>query len=335
MPFSQVSFSNDHLQNFTETVISTYLETNPTWSMMIENGNVKYNKKGKNVVREFHTGSGADVHTIGPFTDMGTIRAPRDGYRLQGTWEWGEYVISDVFDGQTLSRCGGESEIRDTLKTRTKKMNTDLKLIMADEVMNGDGTASGGTLATGGNSGTRWLGITQAIVSSPSSGTYAGIDRASYTGWRNYQVAGTGGPTGSFATDVWYILNLAANNTEYDWEGGKSRVDLLLFTRTNFTIYQNRALNQNTNLAVGDPGKEGMRFNGMVHKIDDNVAASTILGLNMSTWEFWTPDSVLFKTRSIDNHPGYNIGSKATDIQIQGAMLCLSPRNNFIVTSAA
>lgn len=329
-----IRFDADQLQHFVERPISIYLKRSPLWRYMQQNGSIEYGIKGPGFQMQVLSGLGSNVTTLGLGHSYDDKRAPRDGYRINAEWTWGGYTMSDAFDGVELRRLGGPWAKRDMLKISQQKMDRDIKYVMNEEAWLGNGASSGTSIQVGG-SGTRILGITQAISTTPSSGTYAGIDRASYSGWQNFQIAGTSGPTGVFATDVVRLIDHCVAMTTFDSETARDTVDILFFTKSNFSVYTARIFNQNTNVPAGDPYQTGMVYNGVTLKVDENTPTSTIYGLNSSTWTYKTPDSKLYLARTINDHPSHAIGTLVKDIEMQGALACIDPRKNFVITSAA
>lgn len=329
-----IRFNGDQLDYYIGGTINFTLKQSPMLDEMTKKGRVEFNKPAEQYRRTYFIGS-KKVRTLGRFQPLDQFRGENDGKRVEAVIPMSEYVISDIFDGQELSRTGGQWAVRDLKKTALRKLNQDLRNVLQEEILLGDGAASGSNVETGGT-GRRWYGIMSVLNTTPTTGTLYGLSRSAVAGFQHEYVDGaTAGTLNSFASDIWEVISLVRANCSHDWDEGQSEPDLIVFTKANWVLFQNKYLAQNVQVSVDDPGRKVKHFDGAMWHWDENLTAANVLVLNTSTWSLWSPDSKLYKVRTIDEHPNYSIGNQVRDIQVQGSLICWAPRNNGRIYNAS
>ena len=146
-------------------------------------------------------------------------------------------------------------------------------------------SAAGASLNGGG--GQEFYGISQWIVASPASGTYAGINRATYTRWANYQISGASGPSSSWVQDAWERV-LTAQAGGVDKAGSHNKADILIGTVANVVQIKNKGYSQNTNVGVGV--KAISSINGLELISDDDAPSATVHLLDSRYLEVAVPE---------------------------------------------
>lgn len=314
----------DHIVE--QTLDATWTES-PLWSKMIKNGGVR-TKVSANKMKRDYTTQLVTVRTIGKGQQLDGQRAEQNpGYQRAEYLQSG-YWVNDVFDGIELSQSKGPQKVRPMKQSALNRLKSQLNTIMKEEVISGDQTGSGDNIASGGQ-GLRYLGVLQVLNSTPSTGTLYGISRSANAMMQHQYIAGTAGVNGSVKTDIWDLINHATAQTCYEWEEGHKETDLILFSRSNWRIFQNKVQMQNTDVSTSDPGKKTKMYDGKEWGWDDYIGSGDVLGLNTSTWVYWTPRDRVIQHRVITGHPNYPIGSEVHDWEIHGSLICLAPRNNW------
>jgi hypothetical protein len=162
-----------------------------------------------------------------------------------------QYAIPVVISGlEKLQNSGKEAKI-DLIESRIRVAEATLANDMSTGVY-GDGTASGGKALTG-------LGA--AVVASPSTGTYGGIDRSLWTFWRNQTAAMGTAPT---STNV----QGAFNSIWVKLIRGKDRPGLIVVDNNFWTAYE-ASLQALQRFTSQDQGKLG--FDTLKYKSADVV----------------------------------------------------------------
>jgi hypothetical protein len=103
-------------------------------------------------------------------------------------------AVAVVISGLEMLQNSGKEAMIDLMEARVSLAESSLANLISEGLYS-DGTGYGGKQLTGLNA---------AVVASPSTGTYGGIDRATYTFWRN-QTLSTGGAAA--ATTVQNYMN--------------------------------------------------------------------------------------------------------------------------------
>jgi hypothetical protein len=322
-----VRFTYDQRDHIIEKTLDATMKESPLFSKLVENGRVK-TKVSANKMRRDYATQLVTVRTIGKGQQLDGMRAEQAPGYQRATYEQSGYWVNDIFDGIEVYQSKGPQKVRPMTTSAMNRLKRQLKTILMEETIKGDQTTSGNNIATGGG-GLRFLGVLNVLNSTPTSGTLYGISRAACLSMQHQYIAGTAGVNGNVVTDIWDLLNHATAQTAWEWEEGHKEVDLIVFSRSNWRIFQNKTQMQNQNVATSDPGKRSKTYDGKEWDWDDFINADDVLGLNTSTWDYWTPRERLIEHRVIEGHPNYPIGTEVHDYEVHGSLLCASPRNNF------
>jgi hypothetical protein len=119
--------------------------------------------------------------TVSSYSDLDIISTTRvdvfDRYEAQ----WKEYAGTVVISDLELDRNAGEGQVFDLLPAKLENLRNSMK-----------GTYNADLFSAGtGNSSKVFTGLQAAVSSTPTSGTYQGVDRGTYSFARNQQTAGT------------------------------------------------------------------------------------------------------------------------------------------------
>ena len=315
---------NHELAKFAKQMEPFYLEENPFLRKLDQKNRIFRKTKGTSIRRDYHASDTSDFKSIGRFA---TLQRVEDQDEVSASWNWGAFHASEVFDGLEMEQIGGKFQIRNQHKEYVMKLKEDMELNVQDQLWTGDGLVVGS-----GGSGQGILGITEAIVASPSTGTYAGINRATYSGWRNQQLSAAAGPNSDWPTDVSErILNLKTLCTR-PMRGGRPAPDLLFGTRANVVTALTSAEGRNTSIKR-DIGEEYI-FWGFEATIDDNTPANQMFMVNSNTIELHSTSATVMAFTARNNLPDYHPKSVVYDAISQLILMVTMPRNNGILTSA-
>jgi hypothetical protein len=137
-----------------------------------------------------------------------------------------QYAAAVTMSGLEMLQNAGKEQIIDLLEGRIKVAEGQLMNRIASDLY-GDGT---------GNAGKNLTGLQAAIADSPSTGTYGGINRATWSFWQNQSYSGTtnGGAAVSASTIQAYMTALSIKMVR-----GNDKPDLAVTGNTYFQYYVN------------------------------------------------------------------------------------------------
>jgi hypothetical protein len=160
-------------------------------------------------------------------------------------YDWKQYATAVTMSGLEMLQNSGEEALFDLLEERIANAEAN----MANDLSVGlysDGTGSGGKTLTG---------LDLAVAQSPSTGTYGGIDRATYSFWRNQTYDPASTPTST--TIQGYMNTLWASCVR-----GADRPDLIIAGGTVWQTYLSslQALQRFTQPETGNLGFPSIKF---------------------------------------------------------------------------
>ncbi len=149
-----------------------------------------------------------------------------------------------VISGLEMLQNAGKEQVIDLLDARLAVAEDTMANLMAQGIYS-DGTGYGGK---------QLVGLGAAVIETPTSGTYGGIDCNTWTFWRN-QTTAPGVPT---ATTMQGFMNvLWAKQVR-----GKNRPDLIIFDNVLWSIYMSslQALQRFTSTGTADLGFTTVKY---------------------------------------------------------------------------
>uniref|UniRef100_A0A6H1ZJT7 Putative capsid protein n=1 Tax=viral metagenome TaxID=1070528 RepID=A0A6H1ZJT7_9ZZZZ len=206
-----------------KTIIDNIHSNNPLLNEMLQRGRIVEEDGGSCIEEPIEFGINPNTAWIGDYGTLGTA-APE--FLVNSKTEWkvvgGLVVVSDI----QLLKNQGKHQLIKLIDAKKLNLQNTLKGVLSAGIFS-NGTGSGGLQLTG---------LQAAVADDPTTGIYAGIDRASYSWWRNQQVSG-----GVFSTDG--LANLRTQTLRAADDGGKDRANLYVAGQTPFEEY----------LKLGDP----------------------------------------------------------------------------------
>jgi hypothetical protein len=162
-----------------------------------------------------------------------------------------QYASAVTMSGLEMLQNSGKEQIIELMEGRIRVAEAQLQNRIAGDIY-GDGT---------GNAGKNITGLAAAVSTTNTSGTYGGIDRATWTFWQNYAYSGVtnGGAAVSSANIIAYMTTIATNLVR-----GPSKVDLIVAGSSYFPLYVNalQAIQRITDNSAGASGFASVKFYG-------------------------------------------------------------------------
>lgn len=330
------AFDTFNFQGFVNREVRPSFFTRQILMRHMEN-RVKYGQKGSACDWFWRV----SAQTLQSYGEYATYSASESGDYVRFSLPWSSVVMVRAINGKEIRRQGTPGNLYDgtflRLETQiTNEVKQDFKFRINAEIAQG----AGGALNGGG--GRTLYGVNQSVVASPSTGTYAGQNRANLSDLRNQQIAATSGPSGTPAADAWWLIMrmlLLCNKARKPDRSAYKPSILLCSSETQVQDIMNRHLTQNTSVGakVGD-WISVFGFDIASDIIDDNMPASTVHMLSPEVWQLATVaanKSELFEARVDDNLP-YHVDKKDKAVVLNSADMCLVdefPKANGVITS--
>jgi hypothetical protein len=195
-----------------------------------------------------------------------------------------QYASAVTISGLEMLQNSGKEAIIDLLEGRIKVAEAQLaNRINLD--LYGDGTGNGGKNLTG---------LAAAVADSPATGTYGGINRATWSFWRNQAFSGVtnGGAAVSAANIQSYMTQLAIKLVR-----GTDKADLIVADNNYYNLYVNslQAIQRVTDPEMAGSGFASLKFYG------GGTSADVVLGGGIGAQEpanhmyFLNTDYIFFR----------------------------------------
>jgi len=208
--------------------------------------------------------------TVASYSDLDVISTTRvdvfDRYEAQWKEYYGTYVLSDL----ESDRNAGEGQVFDLRAAKLENLRNSIKATFNADLF-AVGTANASKVFTG---------LQTAVSVTPTTGTYQGVDRASFAFARNQQTSGaqTTSAFDNLRAAMRAIYNLSSNGISGD------HPTFGVSTRTVFEGYEGLLL-ANERFADKDNGdgsfkNEVLKFKGMLLSFDNDCLAGALYMLN-------------------------------------------------------
>jgi len=172
-----------------------------------------------------------------------------------------QYASAVTISGLEMLQNSSKEAIIDLLEGRVQVAEGQLLNRIQTDIY-GDGTGNGGKNLTG---------LAAAVADSPSTGTYGGINRATWSFWRNQAFSGVtnGGAAVSAANIQSYMTQLAIKLVR-----GQDKADLIVADNNYYSLYVNslQAIQRVTSAEEGAAGFASLKFYG------GGTSADVVLG---------------------------------------------------------
>lgn len=245
-----MAFANSALTDIIATTIQSrsgvladnVTNNNALLKRLRERGNVKPFSGGNVILQElmYNDSTTANVNS---YSGYETINIQPNSPISAAQYSIAQYMAAVTISGLEMLQNAGKEQIIDLLEGRIQVAEAQLMNRLATDVY-GDGTGNGGRNLTG---------LAAAVATSPSTGTYGGIDRATWSFWQNQAYSGVtnGGAAVSAANIQQYMTALAIRLVR-----GTDKADLIVADNNFFQYYVNslqaiQRVNSEENAAAG------------------------------------------------------------------------------------
>lgn len=190
---------------------------------LTERGNVKTISGGSKILQELFYND-PNTNYASSYSGYETINISPDSPISAAEFTMKHYADAVTISGPELLANSGKEQMIELLATRVEIAQSRLRNKI-DLDLHGDGT---------GNGGKNLVGLSAMISTAPTSGTYGGIDRATWSFWQNYATTSTI-VNGTVATsaNIQKMMNTAALAVVR----GNDRPDLIYAGATAYRLY--------------------------------------------------------------------------------------------------
>jgi len=189
-----------------------------------QRGNVRTVSGGTHIMEEIMYDDGGNGNA-GSYSGYDVIDITPDSPISAAEYDFKQYAAAVTISGMEMLQNAGREQMIDLLEGRIQVAETRLLNRIAADIY-GDGTGNGGKDITG---------LQAAISTSPSSGTYGGINRGTWNFWRN-QIVDTSTDVGAAMSPATILA--AMNKLALKTARGRDRVDLIVADNDAFEYYQ-------------------------------------------------------------------------------------------------
>ena len=233
------------IQSRTKQIADNVTKNNALLARLDERGNVKPFGGGNGIMQEL---SFAENGNAGFYSGYDLLPVATADVISASEFNIKQLACPVVMSGLEMLQNSGQEQFIDLLEARLNVAESTMANKLAESIYS-DGTGSSGKEVTGLNA---------AVPSDPTTGTYGGIDRATYTFWRSglYDFS-TEGVTASATT-----IQAALNSVWGSLVRGADRPDLVVLDNTYWTFYMGslQAQQRFTDTTTGNLGFPTLKF---------------------------------------------------------------------------
>jgi len=233
------------IQSRTKKIADNVTKNNALLARLQQRGNVKTISGGNTILQEL---SFAENGNAGFYSGYDLLPVAAQDVISAAEFNIKQLACPVVMSGLEMLQNSGREQLIDLLEARINVAEATMANKLAQSIYS-DGTGSGGKEITGLNA---------AVPSNPLTGTYGGIDRATYTFWRSqlYDFSAQGVSPGSST------IQAALNSLWSSLVRGADRPDLVVLDNTYWTYYMTslQAQQRFTDPATGSLGFPTVKF---------------------------------------------------------------------------
>jgi hypothetical protein len=286
-----MAFANSSVSDIIATTIQSrsgeladnVTNNNPLLLKLKAKGNVRP-FSGGNVILEEIMYNDTSTNNTNSYSGFETLNISPNSPISAAQFSIAQYASAVTISGLEMLQNSGKEQIIDLLEGRIKVAEAQLaNRINLD--LYGDGTGNGGKNLTG---------LAAAVADAPSSGTYGGISRATWSFWRNQAFSGVtnGGAAVSAANIQSYMTQLAIKLVR-----GTDKADLIVADNNYYNLYVNslQAIQRVTDPEMAGSGFASLKFYG------GGTSADVVLGGGIGNQEpanhmyFLNTDYIFFR----------------------------------------
>jgi len=211
------------IESRTKVAQDNLTNNNPLLMKLKERGNVKTITGGSTILEELFYND-PNTNFASSYSGYETINISPDSPISAAQFTMKHYADSVTISGPEMLQNSGKEAMIELLATRVEIAQARLNNKI-DVDLHADGT---------GNGGKNLVGLSAMISATPTTGTYGGIDRSTWTFWRN--VADTSTSINGAAATSSTIQN-AMNSVALRLVRGNDRPDLIYAGATAYRLY--------------------------------------------------------------------------------------------------
>jgi hypothetical protein len=208
------------IQNRSRQVADNVLKNNALLAKLNQRGNVKTISGGNVIFEEL---SFAENANAGFYSGYDLLPVAAQDVISAAEFQIKQFAVPVVMSGLEMLQNSGKEQFIDLLEARLNVAESTMMNKLAQSIYS-DGTGSSGKEVTGLNA---------AVPSDPTTGTYGGIDRATWTFWRSQLYDFSANSVTPSATTIQAGMNKL-------WSSlirGSDRPDLIVLDNTYWTYY--------------------------------------------------------------------------------------------------
>jgi len=215
-----------------------------------ERGNVKTISGGSTVLQEIFYND-PNTNFASSYSGYETINISPDSPISAAQFALKHYADAVTISGPEMLQNSGKEQMIDLIATRVEVAQARLANKI-DLDLHGDGT---------GNGGKNIVGLAAMISTSPSSGTYGGIDRATWSFWQNGAYTGTANFGGALTAST---IQNAMNTVALSRVRGNDKIYFIYAGTNAYSMYLNslQAIQRITDDKLGGAGFTAIKFFG-------------------------------------------------------------------------
>jgi hypothetical protein len=286
-----MAFANSSVSDIIATTIQSrsgeladnVTNNNPLLLKLKSKGNVRP-FSGGNVILEEIMYNDSSTNNTSSYSGFETLNISPNSPISAAQYSIAQYASAVTISGLEMLQNSGKEAIIDLLEGRIKVAEAQLaNRINLD--LYGNGTGNGGKNLTG---------LAAAVADSPTSGTYGGINRATWSFWQNQAFSGVtnGGAAVSAANIQSYMTQLAIKLVR-----GTDKADLIVADNNYYNLYVNslQAIQRVTDPEMAGSGFASLKFYG------GGTSADVVLGGGIGAQEpanhmyFLNTDYIFFR----------------------------------------
>lgn len=253
MPYANSAISDiiaTTIQSRSGELADNVLNNNALLAELRKRGNVRpFN--GGNVILEEIAYNDPNTNNTNSYSGYEALNISPNSPISAAQFDIKQYASAVTISGLETLQNSGEEQIIDLLDGRMMVAEAELINRIAADIYT-DGTGNGGKNITG---------LAAAIADTPTSGVYGGIDRATWSFWRNKSYSGVtdGGAAVSASNIMQYMTALATQVVR-----GTDKTDLIVADTTYYSYYVNalQAIQRVTSEDSAAGGFASLRFYG-------------------------------------------------------------------------
>jgi len=266
------------LRNRSGVVADNMSKNNALLYRMSKRGKVKPVSGGRTIVREL---AYQENSTYQRYSGYELLNVSPSDVISAAEFDWKQASVAVTMSGLEQAQNSGADAIIDLLETRIEVAEKTMQNNLSQD-MYSDGTAS---------SGKQIGGLQLLVADTPTSGTVGGINRASYSFWRNQYYSGaTDGGSAVSATNIQKYMNVLYQRTARQTD----KVDLIIADTNyyNFYLASLQAIQRITSDEMGQAGFQSVKYMGADVVFDGGIGggcpANHMYMLN-TDYLYWQP----------------------------------------------